>query len=114
MDNGLELACDQELTCTHAPPCALTASRRKLITLPSAANPAPSASATVAPSRSARPKHNAASAAPVVCPVRREVATMPLALPLRPAGALDISAFMFGVWKKPNPNPQIAIRQTIL
>ena len=38
-----------------------TASRRKLITLPSAAKPAPSASATVAPSRPARPKHSAAS-----------------------------------------------------
>ena len=28
-------------------------------------------------------------------------------------GALDISAFMFGVWKKPNPHPQIAMRQTM-
>ena len=39
---------------------------------------------------------------------------MLLALPLRPAGALAMMAFMFGVWKKPNPNPQIAIRQTML
>jgi len=38
---------------------------------------------------------------------------MPLALPLRSAGALDIKAFMFGAWKKPNPHPQIAIRQTM-
>ena len=65
--------------------------------LPSAANPAPSASASVAPSRPARPKHNAASAAPMVWPVRRAVATMPLAPPLRPGGALDMIALMFGV-----------------
>src|ERR1700732_2404634 len=74
-----------------------TASRKKLITLPTAANPAPSASASVAPSRPARPKHNAASAAPMVWPVRRAVATMPLAPPLRSGGALDIRALMFGV-----------------
>jgi hypothetical protein len=36
---------------------------------------------------------------------------MPLALPLRSTGALDIKAFMFGAWKKPNPHPQIAMRQ---
>ena len=71
--------------------------RRKLITLPSPANPAPSASASVAPSWPARPKHSAANAAPVVCPIRRAVATMPLALPLRCGGALDMMAFMLGV-----------------
>jgi hypothetical protein len=70
--------------------------RRKLIPLPVAANTAPSTSASVAPSRPARPKQRAASAAPIVCPVRRAVATMPLAPPLRSAGALDIKAFMFG------------------
>ena len=87
--------------------------RRLLITHPTVANAAPSTSAAVAPSRPARPKQSAASAAPLVCPVRRAVATMPLALPLRSAGALDIRAFMFGAWKKPNPHPQIAIRQTM-
>ena len=40
-------------------------------------------------------------------------ANMPLALPLRSAGALDIKAFMFGAWKKPKPHPQMAMRQTI-
>src|ERR1700739_4224763 len=74
----------------HAPRYGATAKRRKLITLPSAAKPAPSDSASVAPSRPARTKHSAASAAPMVCPVRRAVATMPLALPLRSGGALDI------------------------
>jgi len=49
----------------------------------------------------------------MVCPVRRAVATMLLALPLRPGGALDINAFRFGAWKKPNPAPQMAIRQTM-
>src|SRR6185369_3751592 len=86
---------------------AATVRRSKLITLPKAANPAPSASATVAPSRPARAKHSAADAAPSVCPVRRAVATMPLAPPLRSEGALDMMARMFGVWKKPNPRPQI-------
>ena len=60
------------------------------------------------------PKQNAASAAPIVWPVSRAVATMPLALPERPGGALPIRAFMFGAWKKPKPAPQITIRQTIL
>src|ERR1700733_2649632 len=91
-----------------------TVSRRKLMTLPMAANPAPSASATVAPSRPASTKQNAVSAAPIVCPVRRAVATMPLAPPLRPGGALDMIALKFGVWKKPKPSPQIAMRQTML
>lgn len=52
-------------------PAYFTASRKKLITLPSTAKPAPSASATVAPLWPASAKHAAASAAPVVCPVRR-------------------------------------------
>ena len=55
-------------------------------------------------------------------PVRRRasvpsgatVATMPLALPLRCDGALAISARKLGVWKKPNPMPQITMRQTML
>ena len=42
---------------------APTVRRRKLITLPSAANPAPSANASVAPSWPAKPKHKAANAA---------------------------------------------------
>src|SRR5882724_8753207 len=82
---------DQALRCDE------TVKRRKLITHPSAAKPAPSASASAAPSRPARLKHRAASAAPVVCPIRRAVATMPLALPLRCGGALDIMAFILGV-----------------
>ena len=40
--------------------------------------------------------------------------TMLLALPLRCGGALDISARKLGVWKKPNPIPQITVRQTML
>src|ERR1700732_5244814 len=82
---------------SYTPRGGATARRKKLITLPTAANPAPSASASVAPSRPASPKHNAASAAPIVWPVRRAVATMPLAPPLRSGGALDISALRLGV-----------------
>ena len=39
---------------------------------------------------------------------------MPLALPLRWGGALDINAFMLGVWNSPKPMPQITMRQTML
>src|ERR1700722_16135021 len=58
-------------------------------------------------------KAKCGKAAPQVCPVRRAVATMPLALPLRSGGALDIKSFMFGTGKKPKPQPQPAIRQTM-
>ncbi len=59
------------------------------------------------------PKHSATSAAPVDCPTRRDVATMPLAPPLRSRGAADMIARRFGDWKKPNPAPQIIIRHTM-
>src|SRR5580658_9028014 len=80
----------------QAPRCEVATNRRALIPHPAAAKTAPSTSATVAPSRPTRPKQSAASAAPIVCPIRRAVATTPLALPLRSEGALDIKAFMFG------------------
>lgn len=80
----------------QAPRCEVATNRSALIPDPTAAKTAPSTSATVAPSRPTRPKQSAASAAPIVCPIRRAVATMPLALPLRSEGALDIKAFMFG------------------
>ena len=67
------------------------------MTHPSAAKPAPSANASVAPSWPPSAKQNAANAAPSVCPVRRAVATMLLALPLRCDGALDINARKLGV-----------------
>ena len=90
-----------------------TASRRKLITLPSAAKPAPSASATVAPSWPASAKHSAASAAPVVWPGQARGGDDAGGAAAAVGGALDIIAFMFGAWKKPNPMPQITIRQTM-
>src|SRR5262245_21152233 len=90
-----------------------TVSRRKLMRLPRKAKPAPSASASVAPSRPTRLKQSAAAAAPVVCPTRRAVATMLLAEPNRCGGALVMIAFMFGVWKKPKPNPHTIMRQTM-
>src|SRR5215468_229959 len=90
-------AADALRTCGYA--FRATVNRKKLMTLPSAAKPAPSASASVAPSRPARLKQSAAAAAPVVCPVRRAVATMLLAEPERCGGALVMIAFMFGVWK---------------
>ena len=44
----------------------------------------------------ASPKHNATSAAPIVCPIKRPIATTPLAPPLLCAGALDNMAFKLG------------------
>src|SRR5208283_6108525 len=59
------------------------ASRDALITAETAANPAPSPIAISGPDRSDTPKQNATSAAPVVCPSRRDTATIPLAPPAR-------------------------------
>ena len=56
-------------------------------------------------------KQYATSAAPVACPIRREVATTPLAPPARSGGALPMMAFRFGAWKKPKPTPHTAMRQ---
>ena len=56
------------------------------------------------------PKHSATNAAPLVCPIRRASAIMPLAPPLRSGGAADISARKFGDWNSPKPMPQTAIR----
>lgn len=54
-------------------------------------------------------KQSATKAAPVVCPSSRADPMIPLAPPLRSGGALDMIAFKFGDWKKPNPAPHIAI-----
>ena len=54
----------------------------------------------------------AAKVAPIVCPVRRAVASIPPAAPLRSSGAAESIERLFGAWKKPKPNPQSAIRQT--
>ena len=53
----------------------------------------------------------AISAAPVVCPMRRAVASMPLAEPLRSGGAEAIRMLLLGDWKSPNPAPQSTSRQ---
>ena len=53
------------------------------------------------------------SAAPVVCPSRRAVASMPLAEPLRSGGAEAIRMLLLGDWKSPNPAPQSISRQTM-
>ena len=55
----------------------------------------------------------AASVAPIVWPVSLAVASMPPAAPLRSIGAEDNMVRLLGVWKKPKPKPQIAIRQPI-
>lgn len=86
-------------------------SRNPLATLAAPAKPAPSISASVGPWRPAIPNDSATSAAPVACPISRAVAMIPLAPPLRSGGALDISAFRFGDWKKPKPAPHSIIRQ---
>jgi hypothetical protein len=45
----------------------------------------------------------AARIAPIVCPVKRAVASIPPATPLRESGADDNIERLFGAWKKPNP-----------
>ena len=55
----------------------------------------------------------AISAAPVVCPTSRAVASMPLAEPLRSGGAEAISMLLLGDWKRPKPAPQSTSRQTM-
>ena len=65
------------------------------------------------PSAGNRWKKRATSAAPVVCPSRRAVASMPLAPPLRPAGADEMMMLLFGDWNNPKPNPHRASRQRI-
>lgn len=55
----------------------------------------------------------ATKAAPVVWPTSREVASMPLALPLRWAGAEPTMMLLLGDWKRPNPMPHSASLQMI-
>ena len=56
---------------------------------------------------------NATREAPVVCPVRRDIPSIPLALPLRFCGAEDINILLLGVWNSPKPKPHIAINKAI-
>src|ERR1700753_2655291 len=49
----------------------------------------------------------------MVWPVRRAVANIPPAAPLRESGAEDNIERLLGAWKKPNPRPHSAIRQAI-
>src|SRR5665213_2464442 len=55
----------------------------------------------------------AARIAPMVCPVRRAVASMPPAAPLRASGAAESIERLFGAWKNPNPRPHMAMRHAI-
>ena len=55
----------------------------------------------------------AISAAPVVWPTRRAVASMPLALPLRWGGAEAIRMLLLGDWNSPNPAPQSTSRHAM-
>ena len=55
----------------------------------------------------------AISAAPVIWPTRRAVASMPLALPLRWGGAEAISMLLLGDWNSPNPAPQSTSRHAM-
>src|SRR6185437_448110 len=50
---------------------------------------------------------------PLVCPVRRAVASIPPAAPLRKSGAEDSIERLFGAWKNPKPRPHRAIRHAI-
>ncbi len=55
-------------------------------------------------------KNTATPAAPMVCPSRRTVLSMPPAAPLRARGTEYNIARLFGAWKKPKPRPQNAMR----
>ena len=56
---------------------------------------------------------SAIRAAPVVWPMRRAVASMPLALPLLSGGAEAIRMLLLGDWKSPKPAPQSTSRHTM-
>ena len=58
-------------------------------------------------------KKNATNAAPIVWPVSRAVASMPLAEPLRCCGAEAIIMLLLGDWKSPNPMPHSTSRHII-
>ena len=70
---------------------------------------AAAARAYVVPCCSDSTRQPATSAAPQAWPVRRAVATMPLAPPARSRGALPMIAFMFGAWNRPKPIPHTAM-----
>jgi len=73
--------------------------------------PLPSNKHTCVPLSGNTVNNNAATAAPLVCPIKRVVPSIPLAPPLLALGAEDIMVLLLGVWKSPNPAPQSAIRQ---
>ena len=87
--------------------------REKLTTAPARAKQAERSSAVWVLLPDTRWKSSAMSAAPVVCPTRRAVASMPLALPLRWGGAEAMRMLLLGDWKRAKPAPQSISRQII-
>ena len=87
-----------------------------LLKLTAAATPAATAekiNVHVVPPTGIAANTSATSAAPVVWPNSLAVACIPLAPPLRAAGADVMIARLFGVLKNPNPTPHNVIRQTM-
>lgn len=84
--------------------------RARLMTAPVTAKPPASSSAVWVLFSGTMWNSRAISAAPVVCPMRRAVASMPLADPLRSGGAEAIRMLLLGDWKSPNPAPQSTSR----
>src|SRR5579863_2294843 len=78
------------------------ASLLKLTAAARPAKPEDRISVHVVPSTGIAANSSATSAAPVVWPNRRAVACIPLAPPLRAAGAEVMIARLFGVLKNPN------------
>ena len=76
-------------------------SREKLTTEPARANPPASNRAIWQPFSGSIWNSRATRAAPVVCPVSRAVASIPLALPLRSGGAEAIRMLLLGDWNRP-------------
>ena len=76
--------------------CALNRKRAALAVAPNVAVAQPSHNAACAPSLAHQPKHKATMAAPVVWPLSRAKAIMPLAPLLRERGLLDKMAFKLG------------------
>lgn len=72
---------------------------------PVAAKPAATKSGAAVVEPSARWKISATRAAPELCPTKRAVASIPLAEPLREAGAEAIIIELLGDWKMPKPAP---------
>ena len=85
--------------------------RARLTAAPATANPPASSRAVWVLFSGTTWNSRAISAAPVVCPARRAVASMPLAEPLRSGGAEAIRMLLLGDWNSPNPAPQSTSRQ---